>query len=115
MDNIKKVENYGIKWGPFTLKIPFIHIKFLTAEFLQGLVISGATAFAGAPVVMALGLSFEEAVACCFIASTLITAGPIIFGEPFAAGWVTPALPLVIAFFMSKGFFDGTYRVETFH
>ena len=38
MDNIKKVENYGIKWGPFTLKIPFIHIKFLTAEFLQGLV-----------------------------------------------------------------------------
>ena len=93
---------------------PFIHIKFLTAEFLQGMVISGATAFAGAPVVMALGLSFEEAVACCFIASTLITAGPIIFGEPFAPGWVTPALPLVIAFFMSKGFFDGTYRVETF-
>ena len=114
MNDIKKVENYGIKWGPFTLKIPFIHIKFLTAEFLQGMVISGATAFAGAPVVMALGLSFEEAVACCFIASTLITAGPIIFGEPFAPGWVTPALPLVIAFFMSKGFFDGTYRVETF-
>ena len=55
MNNIKKVENYGIKWGPFTLKIPFIHIKFLTAEFLQGMVISGATAFAGAPVVMALG------------------------------------------------------------
>jgi hypothetical protein len=63
MNDMKKVENYGIKWGPFTLKIPFIHIKFLTAEFLQGMVISGATAFAGAPVVMALGLSFEEAVA----------------------------------------------------
>ena len=81
MNEMKKIENYGVKWGPFTLKIPFIHIKFLTAEFLQGMVISGATAFAGAPVVMALGLSFEEAVACCFIASTLITAGPIIFGE----------------------------------
>ena len=46
MNDVKKVENYGIKWGPFTLKIPFIHIKFLTAEFLQGMVISGATAFA---------------------------------------------------------------------
>ena len=57
MNDNNKVENYGIKWGPFTLKIPFIHIKFLTAEFLQGMVISGATAFAGAPVVMALGLS----------------------------------------------------------
>ena len=96
----------GIKWGPFRLRVPFIHIKLLTGEFLQGLVIAGATALAGAPVVMALGLSFEQAVACSFIASTLITAGPIIFGEPLAPGWVTPALPLVISFFISKGFFD---------
>ena len=104
----------GIKWGPFRLRVPFIHIKLLTGEFLQGLVIAGATALAGAPVVMALGLSFEQAVACSFIASTLITAGPIIFGEPLAPGWVTPALPLVISFFMSKGFFDGVYREEAF-
>ena len=40
----------GIKWGSFTLRIPFIHTKLLTAEFLQGLVISGATALAAAPV-----------------------------------------------------------------
>ena len=104
----------GIKWGPFRLRVPFIHIKLLTGEFLQGLVIAGATALAGAPVVMALGLSFEQAVACSFIASTLITAGPIIFGEPLAPGWVTPALPLVISFFISKGFFDGVYREEAF-
>ena len=104
----------GIKWGPFVLRIPFIHMKFLTGEFLQGLVISGATALAAAPIAMAFGLSFEEAIACCFIASILITSGPIIFGEPLAPGWVTPALPLVLAFFMSKGLFDGTYRVETF-
>ena len=105
----------GIKWGPFTLRIPFIHMILLTGEFLQGLVISGATALAGAPVAMAFGLNFEEALAVCFIASILITSGPIIFGEPLAPGWVTPALPLVIAFFMSKGYFDGTYRIETFH
>ena len=104
----------GIKWGPFRLRIPFIHIRFLSGEFIQGLVISGATALAGAPIVMALGLSFEQAVACSLIASTLITSGPIIFGEPLAPGWVTPALPLVIAFFISKGFFDGVYREEAF-
>ena len=52
----------GIKWGPFTLRIPFIHMKFRAGEFLQGLVISGATAFAAAPMAMKLGLSFEEAV-----------------------------------------------------
>ncbi len=109
-ENMKKD---GIKWGPFKLRIPFIHMKLLPAEFLQGLVISGATALAGAPVAMALGLSVEEAIATCFIASVLITSSPIIFGEPFAAGWITPALPLVIAFFMSLGMFDGEYRVET--
>ena len=90
-------------------------MKFLTGEFLQGLIIAGATALAGAPIVMALGLSFEQAVACALIASILITSGPIIFGEPLAPGWVTPALPLVIAFFISKGFFDGNYREEAFH
>ena len=105
----------GIKWGPFRLRIPFIHMKFLTGEFLQGLIIAGATALAGAPIAMALGLSFEQAVACALIASILITSGPIIFGEPLAPGWVTPALPLVIAFFISKGFFDGNYREEAFH
>ena len=81
----------GIKWGPFTLRIPFIHIKFRGGEFLQGLVISGATAFAAAPLGMQLGLTFEEAVALSLIAGTLISAGPIIFGEPMAPGWVTPA------------------------
>ena len=105
----------GIKWGPFTLRIPFIHTKLLTAEFLQGLVISGATALAAAPVGMALGLSLDEAIAACFIASFLITSSPIIFGEPMAAGWITPALPLVIGFFMTKGMFNGVYQVETFH
>ena len=59
-------------------------------------------------------IKFEQAVACCFIASILITSGPIIFGEPLAPGWVTPALPLVIAFFISKGYFDGVYRKKLF-
>ena len=89
----------GIKWGPFTLRIPFIHIKFRSGEFLQGLVISGATAFAAAPLGMQLGLTFEEAVALSLIAGTLISAGPIIFGEPMAPGWVTPAVPLVMGAF----------------
>ena len=79
----------GIKWGPFTLRIPFIHMKLLPGEFLQGLVISGATALAAAPVGMALGLTLNEAIAACFISSVLITSSPIIFGEPLAAGWIT--------------------------
>ena len=31
--NSENINNNGIKWGPFTLRIPFIHIKLLTGEF----------------------------------------------------------------------------------
>ena len=105
----ENINNNGIKWGPFRLRIPFIHIKLLPSEFIQGFIISGATALAGAPIVQALGLDFMQAVAVCFIASFLITSSPIIFGEPMAAGWVTPALPLVMIFFGSKGLASGEY------
>ena len=109
----QNINQNGLKWGPFRLRIPFIHIKLLPSEFLQGLIISGATALAGAPVVESLGLTFMQAVAVCFIASFLITSSPIIFGEPMAAGWVTPALPLVIAFFYTKGLYTGEYNDGT--
>ena len=106
--------NKGLKWGPFNARIPFIHIKFRGAEFFQGLVIAGATAFAAVPIAMGLGLTFEEGVALSFIAGTLIGAGPIFFGEPMAPGWVTPAVPIVIAAFAAKGQFNGVYDPEVF-
>jgi hypothetical protein len=63
---------------------------------------------------MGLGLTFEEGVALSFIAGTLIGAGPIFFGEPMAPGWVTPAVPIVIAAFAAKGQFNGVYDPEVF-
>ena len=104
----------GLKWGPFTLRIPFIHLRFRAGEFFQGMVISGATAFAAVPIAMGLGLTFEEGVALSFIAGTLIGAGPIFFGEPMAPGWVTPAVPIVIAAFAAKGQFNYEYDPAVF-
>ena len=104
----------GLKWGPFTLRIPFLHLRFRAGEFFQGMVISGATAFAAVPIAMGLGLTFEEGVALSFIAGTLIGAGPIFFGEPMAPGWVTPAVPIVIAAFAAKGQFNGVYDPAVF-
>ena len=98
-------QSTGIKWGPFTLRIPFIHIKLRAPEFLQGLVISGATAFAAAPLAMKLGLTFDEAVALSLVAGTLISSGPLIFGEPMAPGWVTPAVPIVMGALAAAGFY----------
>ena len=110
-------QNKGLKWGPFVARIPFIHIRFRAAEFFQGMVISGATAFAGIPIVMGMGLTFEEGVAVSLIAGTLIAAGPILFGVPFAPGWVTPAYPIVIGVFATMGYYSpvgAEYQVETF-
>ena len=110
----KTTTSKGIKWGPFALRIPFIHLNLRAGEFFQGMVISGATAFAAVPIAMGLGLTFEEGVALSFIAGTLIGAGPIFFGEPMAPGWVTPAVPIVIAAFAAKGQFTGVYDPDIF-
>ena len=114
MNTISASQNSGIKWGPFTLRIPFIHIKFRAPEFLQGLVISGATAFAAAPLAMKLGLTFEEAVALSMVAGTFISAGPIIFGEPMAPGWVTPAVPIVMGALAAAGYYEFLLKVQIF-
>ena len=60
--NTKSATSRGLKWGPFTLRIPFIHSKFRAGEFFQGLVISGATAFGAVPIAMGLGLTFKEGI-----------------------------------------------------
>ena len=94
----------GFRWGPFTLRIPLYHTRFEWPELLQGIFVAGATGLALVPVLTGehygFLLTFEEAVACVFLISFLIGIAPILFGEPYAPGWVTPALPLVLAFIL---------------
>lgn len=92
----------GWRWGPFTFRVPFLHTRLLWPEFLQGFFVAAATGLALVPIMTGFfGLSFEEAVTCSFIHSFLITSAVIVFGEPYAPGWITPALPLVLAFVLS--------------
>ena len=85
----------GWRWGPFTFRVPFYHTRLCWSEFLQGLFVSAATGLALIPVMTAFfGLSFEEAVALSMIHASLIASAVIVFGEPYAGGWITPALPL---------------------
>ncbi|MBL4836429.1 MAG: hypothetical protein JKY34_02530 [Kordiimonadaceae bacterium] len=68
-------------------------------EVVQGMVVSLSTAIALVPILMAaFGLTFEEAVAISFLHSVLITSSIWLFGETYAPGWVTPALPIVLVF-----------------
>lgn len=59
-----------------------------------------------------LGLTFEEAVTMAFLHALLVSSAPILFGEPFAAGWITPALPLVLTFVTAGAYDDPTQRLQ---
>jgi hypothetical protein len=92
-------EQPGWGWGPFTFRLPFYHTRLLWPEFLQGTALASATGLALVPLMMQFfGLTFEQAIAMSFMQGFLIGIAPIVFGEPYAPGWVTPALPLVITF-----------------
>ena len=95
-------KNSGFKWGMFTARLPLLHMRIEWPELLQGLVVSLSTGLALVPLLTtAFGLSFEEAVAMAMIHTMLVTSNTVLFGEPFAGGWITPALPLVLALVIS--------------
>ncbi|WP_150306296.1 hypothetical protein [Pseudomonas saliphila] len=102
----------GWRWGPFTFRVPFYHTRFYWQEALQGLFIAAATGLSLIPLMtMFFGLSFEEAVAVSMMHSILIGSALIVFGEPYAPGWITPALPLVLAFVLGN-YEDPTMRFQ---
>ncbi|MGC1507422.1 hypothetical protein [Ketobacter sp.] len=95
----------GISWGPFTLRVPFVHTRFSAADYLQGIAVAGATGLALVPIFTSLmGLSFEEAVTMAMFHSLFISMSWFVFGDPYAPGWLTPAVPFVIGFLTLPGF-----------
>lgn len=95
----------GLKWGPFTMRIPLIHFRFSLPDMLQGFAVAGATGLALVPYFMALlGLGFEEAVVMAMIHSLLISFSWMLFGDPYAPGWLTPAIPFVVAFITAPAY-----------
>ncbi|MDG0968360.1 MAG: hypothetical protein P8O06_00830 [Porticoccaceae bacterium] len=95
----------GFKWGPFIMRIPLIHLRFSLSNMLQGFAVAGATGMALVPYFIALlGLTFEEAVTMAMFHSTLISFSWMFFGDPYAPGWLTPAIPFVVAFITTPAY-----------
>ncbi len=102
----------GWRWGPFTFRLPFLHSRLLWPEFLQGTLVATATGLALVPVLSGyFGMSFEQAVACVLLNSILIVSSLYVFGEPYAPGWTTAALPLALAYVIS-GYPDPDSRFQ---
>lgn len=88
----------GLRWGPFTLRIPFVHYRAEWPELLQGLSVGSATGIAVVPLYAEhFDMPFETAIALVVLQTLVICSSFLLFGEPFAPGWLTPALPLVLA------------------
>lgn len=99
----------GVRMGPLTLRLPFVHYRFEFADYLQGLLMC-TVCLAIIPVLTGkLGMSFEVALAIVILNGTLYLAHTT-FGDPVVPGWVTPAIPLLIAYV--ETFSPGVERMQ---
>ncbi len=98
-----------IPFGPFQIRLPFIHYKIESVEFIQGLIL-GVTALAAVPYLeQYLGLPYELAWSCVIIETFLYLLHSLL-GDPVVPGWITPTLPLTIVFL--EGFPMGEERIQ---
>jgi hypothetical protein len=102
----------GIRWGRFTTRIPGVHVNFSWPEMIQGGLLTTATAGVVAALTMRFfEVPFEVAWAVVLIQLFWVWVFPtLICGEPYAPGWITPVLPLVMAFL--AGFETGVPAIK---
>ena len=98
-----------IPFGPFQVRLPFIHYKIESVEFIQGLIL-GVTALSAVPYLeQYLGLPYELAWSCVILETMLYLLHSLL-GDPVVPGWITPTLPLTIVFL--EGFPMGKERIQ---
>ncbi len=106
------MKSSGLNWGIFTARLPILHMRVEWRELLQGLVVALSTGLALVPLLTtAFGLTFEEAITISVIHIVIATSSVMLFGEPFASGWIAPALPFTLAFVMG-GYDTPTERFQ---
>lgn len=99
-----------IPMGIFKLRLPFIHYRWEWPEALQGFILV-AVALGSIPVHQEiLGVPFEVALVMVALNGILYLLHPT-FGDPVFPGWITPAIPLVLAF--CKGYPAGPERIHS--
>lgn len=83
--------------GPFKLRLPFIHYRFEIADYLQGLLMCAVDLAAIPLMTDLLGMPFEAALAIVILNGMLYLLHHLL-GDPVVPGWITPAIPLLIAY-----------------
>ena len=96
----------GIKWGPFTMRIPLHSFAFfIVRHAYKGSQSLGPQDWPWCRISwLYWGWSFEEAVTMAMFHSMLISFSWMFFGDPYAPGWLTPAIPFVVAFITAPAY-----------
>jgi len=102
-------EQPGMRLGMFVLRIPFIHYRIEIPEFFQAIFMC-ATCLGAIPVMTdTLGIPFDYAWGMVIINGFLYTLHAT-FGDPVVPGWITPSIPLTIAYLTT--FTEGVERIQ---
>ncbi|MFC0186776.1 hypothetical protein ACFFJY_00685 [Fictibacillus aquaticus] len=90
-------ESPYIPMGPFKLRLPFVHYKFEWPDYAQGLLMCAVDLAAIPLMIELLGMPFEVALAVVMLNGLLYLAHHLL-GDPVVPGWITPAIPLIMAY-----------------
>ncbi|WP_017729455.1 hypothetical protein [Halalkalibacterium ligniniphilum] len=96
-------------FGPFKIRLPFVHYKMEWPDYFQGLLMCAVDLAAIALMIEYLGMSFEVALAVVIINGLLYLTHHLL-GDPVVPGWITPAIPLLILYVSQ--FPEGPERVH---
>lgn len=95
--------------GPFKVRLPFIHYRFEISDYMQGLLMCAVDLAAIPLMTEFLGMPFEVALAVVMLNGLLYLTHHLL-GDPVVPGWITPAIPLLMAY--CSQFPEGPERVH---
>ncbi|PJG85072.1 hypothetical protein [Conservatibacter flavescens] len=99
-----------IPFGPFQIRLPFIHYRFEWPDYLQGLLMCAVDLAAIPLLTQLLGMPFEVALAIIVLNGLFYLAHHLL-GDPCVPGWITPAIPLIMIY--CQQFPEGPERIHS--
>lgn len=99
-----------IPFGPFQIRLPFIHYRFEWPDYLQGLLMCAVDLAAIPLLTQLLGMPFEVALAIVMLNGFFYLLHHLL-GDPCVPGWITPAIPLIMVY--CQHFPEGPERIHS--
>ncbi|MGI6551844.1 MAG: hypothetical protein ACOX37_01740 [Bacillota bacterium] len=95
--------------GKLKLRLPFLHYGWEWPDAIQGAILCVVPMGIIAGMTSTLGIPFEVAITMVIINNFMYLIHTT-FGDPAVVGWITPGIPLYIAFL--TGFMEGPERIQ---